>query len=245
MSRPRPAEIAIIGLDCRFAGAPDSSAYFENILAGKDSTREVPADRWNKHAFCDPDSPAADRVPTCRGGYLDSPLSFDAAAHGIMPRTVSGGEPEQFLILEAATAALADAGLDPDRLAQRRVEVVIGRGNYFNRGNLTRLAHGRLIAQTVALLHAFHPEWSAQQCQAIADDLRSSLPPFEAATIPGQLTNATAGRLTHRFDLSGASFVVDAASASSLVALDLAMTRTFHPSRRSGDRRRRLPRSRC
>jgi acyl transferase domain-containing protein/phosphopantetheinyl transferase (holo-ACP synthase) len=36
------------------------------------------------------------------------------------------------------------------------------------------------------------------------------------------LTNATAGRLAHQLDLFGASFVVDAASASSLVALDLA-----------------------
>ena len=36
------------------------------------------------------------------------------------------------------------------------------------------------------------------------------------------MTNATAGRLAHRLDLSGASFVVDAASASSLVAVDLA-----------------------
>ena len=118
MNRARPAEIAIIGLDCRFAGASGASTYFENILAGKDSIREVPADRWNKQTFCDPDSPARDRVPTCRGGYLDSPLSFDAAEHGIMPRTVSGGEPEQFLILEAATAALADAGLDPSHLAR-------------------------------------------------------------------------------------------------------------------------------
>ena len=223
MSRARPAEIAIIGLDCRFAGAQGASAYFENILAAKDSTREVPPDRWNKQTFCDPDSPAHDRVPTCRGGYLDSPLSFDAAEHGIMPRTVSGGEPEQFLILEAATAALADAGLDSTRLARHRVEVVIGRGNYFNRGNLTRLAHGRMIAQIIALLHAIHPEWSLEQRAAIAEDLRSSLPPFEAATIPGQLTNATAGRLAHRFDLSGSTYVVDAASASSLVALDLAV----------------------
>jgi acyl transferase domain-containing protein len=162
-------------------------------------------------------------VPTCRGGYLDSPLAFDAAEHGIMPRTVEGGEPEQFLVLEAATAALADAGLSPASLARDRVEVVIGRGNYFNHGNLTRLHHGRMIAQTVSLLAAIHPEWSPDERDAIAADLRSSLPPFEAATIPGQLTNATAGRLAHRFDLSGASFVVDAASASSLVALDLAL----------------------
>jgi acyl transferase domain-containing protein/phosphopantetheinyl transferase len=223
MSRGRPAEIALIGLGCRFPGAPDVSTYFENILAARDCTREVPADRWNSETFCDPQSTSGDRVPTCRGGYLDSPLAFDAAEHGIMPRTVAGGEPEQFLILEAATAALADAGLTPASLAGGRVEVVIGRGNYFNHGNLTRLHHGRMIAQTVSLLAALHPEWTPQERQAIADDLKASLPPFEAATIPGQLTNATAGRLAHRFDLSGASFVVDAASASSLVAVDLAM----------------------
>ncbi len=58
--------------------------------------------------------------------------------------------------------------------------------------------------------------------RALRQDLKASLPPFEAATIPGQLTNATAGRLADRLDLSGGSFVVDAASASSLVALDLA-----------------------
>ncbi len=224
MSRGRPAEIAVIGLGCRFAGAPDASTFFENILAGKDCTREVPADRWNPATFCDPLSTAGDRVPTCRGGYLDSPLAFDAAEHGIMPRTVAGGEPEQFLILEAATAALSDAGLTLADLAGTRAEIVIGRGNYFNRGNLTRLQHGRMIAQTLALLDALHPDWTAAERDAIAADLRASLPPFEAATIPGQLTNATAGRLAHRFDLSGASFVVDAASASSLVALDLAMS---------------------
>ena len=50
-------------------------------------------------------------MPSCRGGYLESPIRFDAAEHGIMPRTVEGGEPEQFLVLDATMAALADAGL--------------------------------------------------------------------------------------------------------------------------------------
>ncbi len=111
--------------------------------------------------------------------------------------------------------------LTPSRLDRRRVEVVIGRGNYFNRGNLIRLQHGRIVAQTVGLLAALHPEWTAEDLELLRHDLKASLPPFEAATIPGQLTNATAGRLAHRLDLSGASFVVDAASASSLVALEL------------------------
>ena len=73
----------------------------------------MPSDRWDATTFVDPASTANDRVPSCRGGYLDSPIRFDAAAHGIMPRTVEGGEPEQFLVLDATTAALADAGICP------------------------------------------------------------------------------------------------------------------------------------
>lgn len=222
MKRGRPLQIAIVGMGCHFAGARDLTTYWENILAGKDCTRELPPDRWDPRIFCDAGSSANDRVPSSRGGYLDSPLRFDAAAHGIMPRAVEGGEPEQFLVLDAAMAALEDAGHTLSDLADKRVEVVIGRGNYFNRGNLTRLQHGRMIAQTLALLAAFHPEWTQAELDAIREDLRKSLPPFEAATIPGQLTNATAGRLAHRLNLRGASYVVDAASASSLVAVDLA-----------------------
>ncbi len=222
MNRGHPLQIAIVGMGCHFPDARDLTSYWENILAGKDCTREVPPDRWDPQIFCDPASPANDRVPCSRGGYLDSPLHFDAALHGIMPRTVEGGEPEQFLVLEAAMAALADAGQTMSDLADKRVEVVIGRGNYFNRGNLTRLQHGRMIAQNLALLAAFHPEWSQADLDAIRDDLRKSLPPFEAATIPGQLTNGTAGRIAHRLNLKGASYVVDAASASSLVAVDMA-----------------------
>jgi acyl transferase domain-containing protein len=223
MNEGRPSGVAIVGMSCRFAGANDLSTYWENILAGKDCTREVPPGRWAAQAFCDPLSGANDRVPSSRGGYLEPPIYFDAAAHGIMPRTVEGGEPEQFLVLEAAAAALSDAGLAAADLRRKKVEVVIGRGNYFNRGNLTRLQHGRMVEQVVSLLWALHPEWPESRRDAIRTDLKASLPPFEAATIPGQLTNATAGRLAHRLDLDGASFVVDAASASSLVALDLAV----------------------
>jgi acyl transferase domain-containing protein/phosphopantetheinyl transferase len=222
MRRGRPYEIAIIGMGCRFAGASDLGSYFENIVAARDCTGEVPHDRWKASVFCDPGSQANDRLPSCRGGYLESPVRFDPADHRIMPRTVLGGEPEQFLVLDTTMSALADAGLALSSLKENRVEVVIGRGNYFNRGNLTRLQHGRMIDQTLSVLAAFHPEWSPAELAAIASDLRASLPPFEAATIPGQLTNATAGRLAYRLDLTGASFVVDAASASSLVAVDLA-----------------------
>jgi acyl transferase domain-containing protein/phosphopantetheinyl transferase (holo-ACP synthase) len=219
--RRRSNDVAIVGMACRFPGARDLFAYFENLLAGRSAIRDVPKSRWDADEFFDPDCPDNDRVGSRRGGYLDEPITFDAAAHRIMPRTVEGGEPEQFLILELARAALADAGLDQGAPDGWKVEVVIGRGNYFNRGNLARLQHGRIVAQTLAMLRAIHPDWSETDFEAIRRDLKSSLPPFEAATIPGQLTNATAGRLASRFNFHGASYVIDAASASALAALDL------------------------
>jgi len=214
-------DIAIVGMACRFPGANNLCTYWENILGGVDAISDVPSSRWNSDLFYDPASTANDRVPCRRGGYLSEPISFDAASHGIMPNAVEGGEPEQFLILDTAREALADAGLAQGVPDGRRVEVIIGRGNYFNRGNLTRLQHGRIVAQTLAILQSLHPEWTEADREAIRADLKASLPPFGPATVPGQLTNATAGRVANRLDLSGASYVVDAASASSLVALDL------------------------
>ena len=221
MSRRGALDIAIVGMACRFPGARDLFEFWRNILEGVDATSDVPTDRWDPAVFFDPDSTSNDRVACRRGGYLDSPIPFDPASHGIMPNAVEGGEPEQFLILDAAKAALADAGLEGGVPDGRRAEVIVGRGNYFNRGNLTRLQHGRIVAQTLAILESLHPEWSEADRRAARDDLKASLPPFGPATVPGQFTNATAGRVANRLGLSGASYVVDAASASSLVALDL------------------------
>ncbi len=40
-------------------------------------------------------------------------------------------------------------------------------GAGFNRGNLTRLQHGRIVAQTLALLRELHPDWDEAVFEAI------------------------------------------------------------------------------
>src|SRR5207248_1445334 len=52
--------------------------------------------------------------------------------------------------------------------------------------------------------------------------LKQHLPPFHADTVAGLIPNITAGRIANRLDLMGPSYTVDAACASSLLAVDLA-----------------------
>ena len=56
MRRGRAYEIALVGMSCRFPGAPDLFAFWANILANRDMTRKVPAERWPLETFYDPDS---------------------------------------------------------------------------------------------------------------------------------------------------------------------------------------------
>src|SRR5262249_17587241 len=59
--------------------------------------------------------------------------------------------------------------------------------------------------------------------RVIRADLKRRLPRFDAETAPALIPNVTAGRIANRLDIMGPSYTVDAACASSLVAIDIAI----------------------
>ena len=75
-----------------------------------DAVGDPPPD-WGADNYFDPDSTANDRVYCRRGGWLGELARFDPLAHKVMPTSIDGGEPDQFLALEVASRALDDAGL--------------------------------------------------------------------------------------------------------------------------------------
>jgi polyketide-type polyunsaturated fatty acid synthase PfaA len=206
-----------------FPGAPDVTTYWQNILGGVDAVSDPPPGSWNPDVHFDPDSKANDRVYCKRGGYLSPIAAFDPAAHGIMPLAVDGGEPDQWLALKVAKAALQDAGYVGPVPVRQRTAVVIGKGTYINRGNLSLVQHGLVVDQTLGIIRTLHPEFGARELQAIREELKRQLPPFTTETVPGLVPNIIAGRIANRLDLMGPSYTVDAACASSLIALQIAM----------------------
>jgi acyl transferase domain-containing protein len=205
-------------MSCIFPGAPEVVTYWQNILRSVEGIGDPPDD-WEAARVLDPASHANDRVYVSRGGWLGPLAQFDPIRHGVMPNAVGGGEPDQFLALEAAHAALTDAGYFEHPVDGAKVSVILGRGTYVNRGISTVLQHGVIVDRIIDIVDAIHPFPDSDARSRLKTELKSTLPAFNADTVPGLVPNIIASRIANRMDFRGDSFIVDAACASSLIAV--------------------------
>jgi acyl transferase domain-containing protein len=208
---------------CLVPGAPDLASYWRNIVAKVDAVGDPPED-WHIPAIGDQD-PMADgeAIYTRRGGYIGNLARFNPLEYGVMPTSVGGGEPDQFLALRIAHEALADAGyLDRPR-DPAGIEVILGKGAPINPGHTNLLQHSVLIDQTLRVLRQLHPEHTDAELLEVRRQLKASLPPLSAETIPALVPNVVTGRIANRLDLMGANYTIDAACASSLIAVERGM----------------------
>ena len=215
--------VAIIGMSCLFPGAKDLEAYWENILNKFDAVSEPPAEAWDPDIYYDPELTDSDKVYCQRGGYLGSLVSFSPLAYGVPPMSV-GGEPDQWLALKLAHDAMHDAGCDdlPEEI-RHRTAVVLGKGTYLNGGNATAIQRTLIVGQTIELIRKLNPEIDDARIELLREEMKRILPPMTAETVPGLIPNIIVGRIANRLDLMGPTYTVDAACASSLIAIQLAM----------------------
>lgn len=117
--------IAIVGMACRFPGAPDVETFWRNLRDGVESIR-----RFDDGELAAAGVDAATRrdpayVPAT--GALDGIEMFDAAFFGMTPREAEITDPQQRLFLECAWSALEAGGYRAGR-AGGRVGVFGGAG---------------------------------------------------------------------------------------------------------------------
>jgi phosphopantetheine--protein transferase-like protein len=213
--------IAIIGMAGIFPGAPDIAHYWRNIVDGVDSISDVPAQRWDK-SFYDPNSTAVDRFYCKRGGFVDEYVDFDPLQFGVMPKAAQSADPDQLLSLRVGVEAIADAGYQARDFARQRTGVIIGRGNYLSAGTLRLEQHVRHVQQTLQTLRDLLPDISAEQIEQVKTQLQKQLDYYGPDVAVGMIPNLVASRLANRLDLQGPAYTVDAACASSLLAVEQA-----------------------
>ncbi|MBZ5520986.1 MAG: amino acid adenylation domain-containing protein [Acidobacteriia bacterium] len=101
--------IAIIGMACRFPGAPSIEAFWNNLRQGIESI--TPLSEAERAAL--PPGVAADRNFVDAGGRLENLDKFDAALFDLTPAEATATDPQQRLMLECAWEALEAAGYNP------------------------------------------------------------------------------------------------------------------------------------
>ena len=111
----QPADVAIIGLACRFPGAADPGSFWRVIRDGLEVTR-APGE----------DAGAQTRANGQREGLLDNVADFDADFFNVSPHEARAMDPRQRLALELTWELLEDAFVVPETLRGEQVAVYLG-----------------------------------------------------------------------------------------------------------------------
>ena len=223
----RGVPVAIVGMSVLLPGAAGLDAYWQNLLQGRDAITEVPRGRWDTDAYYREGAAAgraaADEVYCRRGGFVDALAEVEVTRFGITPNSVAGTEPDQLIALRVAAEAIADAGGE-DRLPGRhRVGVVLGRGGYLTPGLVRLDQRVRTAGQLVRTLGELLPELTEDQLGRVKEAFAERLGPLSPEDAIGLVPNLAASRIANRLDVRGPAYTVDAACASSLVAVDHAV----------------------
>ena len=116
--------IAVIGMACRFPGAPDLPSFWRQLGAGYDAVSEQ---RHESGIGDDYLNELSGHYATYRrAGFVEGIDRFDARFFGIAPIEARLIDPQQRMLLETSWRAFEDAGLDPDGLKGSLTGVYIG-----------------------------------------------------------------------------------------------------------------------
>ena len=219
-SRIRETPIAIVGMASLMPDAKTLDQYWSNIMEKVNSIVDVPASRWNIDEYYDPDPSVPDKTYCKRGAFLPE-IDFNPMEYGLPPNILEVTDAGQLLGLVVAKDVLEDTGIFEDSTIDRdRIGCVLGIGGGQKlSSSLTARLQYPVLERILRSSGVPEPE-----VQRVIEKYKANFVPWEENSFPGLLGNVIAGRIANRFNLGGMNSVVDAACASSLSAIKLAIS---------------------
>ncbi|MER5761911.1 aminotransferase class I/II-fold pyridoxal phosphate-dependent enzyme [Streptomyces sp. NPDC002082] len=220
-------DIAIVGLGCRFPGAPDIRTYWKLLMSAERQFSAVPGERWNHGPFHEPGNRSAPNAAyTDQVAFLEDLDRFDAAHYGVPPARARAMDPQHRLMLDVTREALADAGLGRGDFDRENTGVFFGISVSDYKDLMAAPLRAITLAEDAYAADDGDSDGAGGGSGSGADAAKErarQLGSIDAFTLPGSLLNMAAGTVSRHFDLGGPSFAVDAACSGSLVALDQAI----------------------
>ncbi len=218
-------DIAVVGMGCVFPDAHDTDTFWQNILDKKYSIGKVPDSRWEKSLYYDPDPKAEDKSYTQIAGLVND-FQFDNERFGYTPAKASKLSRSQQMLLHAAYQAVENANLltDDNRIAAKvrnRAAVIVATclGN-----EMASDLHFKYFFPEVKDYLRNTPEFnvlSEPEQNKIIDQLRIKMSQGSIyEPVHGVTLNMEAARIAHHLGTFGTNYVVDAACATALSAIE-------------------------
>ena len=214
--------LAVVGIACRLPGADGLDEYWSLLSEGRSGIVPFPPERFDVDAYYSPERGAVG-TSYCRVGGVVPLRPLDPALCDVPSEFAARYDGTQLAMLETAAAALRDAGANPFDLDPARTGVYIGNSDGSDLSS--KLAFHTHAGQLAVLLQNVKPfaalETEIRQ-RAIADisaKLRAGSPAESDCGVLEFGSNATASIITKAFGLTGPCVALDAACASSSVAL--------------------------
>ena len=204
-----------------FAQSRDAKAFLRLLMHGIDAISDPPETHQHLCEYFDPDPKKPDHIYCNRGGYLPR-IDFDPTEFGIPPSALEATDTSQLLGLVVAKQALEDAGYGNDK------------GRSFDRSRTSVILGVTGTQELVIPLGARlgHPTWrralmesgiDKHKAEEVIERISQGFVSWQENSFPGLLGNVVAGRIANRLDLGGTNCVVDAACASSMSAIHMAI----------------------
>ena len=208
--------IAVVGAGAIMPAALDLPGFWQNILSKKDCVTEVPATHWRIDDYYDADPKAPDKTYAKRGAFLPD-VPFDAMGFGVPPSILPATDTSQLLALIVAKMVLDDIGKSGEDL--RRTSVILGvTGAQELLGSLVSRLQRPVWERSLRELG-----WAETEVQAACKKMGEHYVQWQESSFPGLLGNVVAGRIANRLDVGMTNCVTDAACASALTAMHMAV----------------------
>jgi acyl transferase domain-containing protein/NAD(P)-dependent dehydrogenase (short-subunit alcohol dehydrogenase family)/acyl carrier protein len=224
--RPLQREpIALVGVGCVLPGARGAEDYWRLLSEGRSALSDAPDSRWSAAIYHQPGERTTWRTYTKRGGFVTG-FEPDWRRYKIPPRLVEGTDPLQFMLLEAASDALSDAGVDLAKVDRRSIATTIG--SVFGSDYALDLTLAMRVPEVgeafeeALRAEGIEPALAAQAVDQLEAHLRRRLPTITEDSSGSSSSSTLASRISKTLDLMGATFTIDAACSSSLASLEVA-----------------------
>jgi acyl transferase domain-containing protein len=220
-----PAPIAIVAAGARFAGPPGAAGFARTVQAGQDQIRALPPERLDRELFHRPGGLSLTHSYTDLGAVVEAPREAPAEL-AITPARLASMDDAQRLALAVASELFGPWG-EAARTLSGPGMVALGSTLCLateRSADAARQLH-QIEAAICELdeLRALDEDERAALRKLAREEYGETLCPGGAFWLDGFLASGSAAAIANEYRLAAVPVAVEAACASSLAAIDLAV----------------------